>query len=170
MKIVFLLFFFAVFGTGCSTTIYLVRHAEKQAAPNSTMSADPDLSEAGKQRARALASELSSKKFAAIYTTPYKRTQQTAEPLATASSLQLTTYAANKGDALVDSLSGEKNKIYLVVGHSNTVLLMLQKLGLQPSLKEIKDDDYDNLFEVRIKRFPGKKIRLTEKTYGKVSP
>jgi phosphohistidine phosphatase SixA len=169
MKNVCRLLVLIILNTSCSSTIYVVRHAEKQAS-NNTMSADPDLSDAGKQRALALADVLASKKFTAIYATPYKRTQQTAEPLAVAASLPITTYAANKGEVLIDSLSGKKNKTYLVVGHSNTLLPMLRKLGLQPSLKEIKDDDYDNLFVVRIKRFPGKKARLTEKTYGQVSP
>ncbi len=169
MKIVYV-FMILVVSSGCSSTIYVVRHAEKQAASTNTMNADPDLSEAGKQRAKALADLFASKKFTALYATPYKRTRQTAEPLAVAASMPVTTYAANRGDVLLDSLSSQKNKTYLVVGHSNTLLPMLRKLGLQPSVNEIKDDDYDNLFEVRIKRFGGKKTTLSEKTYGQVSP
>ncbi|MES2645510.1 MAG: histidine phosphatase family protein [Bacteroidota bacterium] len=170
MKIICVILFFSIIATSCSTTIYVVRHAEKQATSNNMMSADPELSDAGKKRALALADALASKKFTALYATPYKRTQQTAEPLTVAASLPIKTYAANKGEVLIDSLSNKKNKTYLVIGHSNTLLPMLRKLGLQPSLKEINDDDYDNLYEVRIKRFAGKKITLTEKTYGQVSP
>ena len=68
-------------------SIFVVRHAERaDAAPGASamMDSDPDLSAAGKARAQSLASMLKDAKITAIYTTRYKRTKQTAEPLAAA--------------------------------------------------------------------------------------
>ena len=68
-------------------TIFLVRHAERaDTTPGTspTMAADPDLSEAGRARAESLATALKDAKITAIYATKYKRTQQTAAPLAKA--------------------------------------------------------------------------------------
>lgn len=154
----------------CSSTIYVVRHAEKQAANGAMMGNDPDLSVEGKLRAKALAELLAGKGIKAAYATPYKRTQQTAAPTAAAQNLSVTTYPPNQGNALIDSLARQKNKNFLIVGHSNTVPALLRHLGLNPSMQDIPENDFDNLFTVRIQWFFGKKMRLVQSTYGAVSP
>ena len=60
-----------------ANTIYLVRHAEKQ-----DDSKDPALSECGQKRAQALAALFADIPLAAVYATPYQRTQQTAAAVA----------------------------------------------------------------------------------------
>src|SRR5205823_9140645 len=60
------------------STIFIVRHAEKAASGGD----NPDLSEAGRARAETLASMLKDAGVSAIYVTEFKRTQQTAAPLA----------------------------------------------------------------------------------------
>src|ERR1700726_58877 len=67
-------------------TIFIVRHAEKADATK-----DPDLSEAGRHRAEYLAKMLKDANISAIYATEFKRTQQTAAPLAKALSLSVMT-------------------------------------------------------------------------------
>ncbi|HUQ19922.1 MAG TPA: histidine phosphatase family protein, partial [Gemmatimonadaceae bacterium] len=63
-----------------STTVYLVRHAEKEISnPND---ADPDISSIGRDRAKALASRLGASGVTTIIATQFKRTQETAQPLA----------------------------------------------------------------------------------------
>ena len=52
------------------------------------------LSEAGKARAQSLAAALKDARITAIFTTAFKRTQQTAEPLAKALGIQLTVVPA----------------------------------------------------------------------------
>ena len=67
--------------------VIVVRHAERAddgASPGTSMAAspDPELSEAGKARALKLAAMLGDAGIVAIYTTEYRRTKNTAAPLA----------------------------------------------------------------------------------------
>ncbi|MFM1794038.1 MAG: hypothetical protein RL642_423, partial [Bacteroidota bacterium] len=53
--------------------------------------------------------------------------------------------------------------------HSNTVLQMIQELGLKPSKKEIPDEEYDNLFVVYLKSKNGSggyTLKLKELKFG----
>ena len=85
------------------------------------MAADPDLSEAGRARAQSLADVLKDAKITAIFATEFKRTQQTAAPLAKA----LGTHG-DDGHVEDDSRRSSRSSRpptgnVLVVGHSNTV-------------------------------------------------
>src|SRR5690606_18387538 len=76
--------------------VIVVRHAERAdagAAAGAAMTAspDPELSAAGKARAQGLAAMLKDVGVAAIYTTEYRRTIDTAQPLADALSVTRTT-------------------------------------------------------------------------------
>lgn len=129
-------------------TIFLVRHAERAdtvpgASP--TMAADPDLSEAGRARAESLATALKDAKITAIYATKYKRTQQTAAPLAKALALTVNIVAADAAE-VVKQLASAKGNV-LVVGHSNTVPDVIKGLGATAPVT-IGDDEFDNLFIV----------------------
>lgn len=128
--------------------IFVVRHAERADASTGgspMMVGDPDLSDAGKARAQALAATLKDAKITTIYTTQYKRTRQTAEPLAKALGIQPTVVAANDMPALIEKLKGGGNA--LVVGHSNTIGQVVAQLGAGDPIK-VADDEYDNLFVV----------------------
>ena len=131
------------------TSVFVVRHAERAdavAGTAPTMATDPDLSDIGKARAQSLASALKDAGITAIYTTEYKRTQQTAEPLAKALGIALTPVPARDMPALLQKLkSGTGNA--LVVGHSNTVGEVIAGLGVTEPVK-LTDNDYDNLFVV----------------------
>jgi bisphosphoglycerate-dependent phosphoglycerate mutase len=66
----------------------------------------------------------------------------------------------------------ESGENALVVGHSNTVLTMIQELELKPSKNEIPDTEYDNLYVVYLKNKNGRggfTLRLKEMKYGKSS-
>jgi len=169
MRIVaFLLISFLL--TSCSTTIYVVRHAEK-AAPDATMNSDVNLSAAGQARAQALKQTLSADKLSAVYATQYKRTQQTVQPTAADKGLSVNIYQAAAGNTLLDTLSKIRGKKYLVAGHSNTVPSMIRSLGLTLSFTgDIPENDYDNLFVIRVKWGSTKTIRVAERTYGLISP
>lgn len=129
-------------------TIVLVRHAERADAGTGppTMAADPSLSDAGRARAASLAAMLKDAGVTAIFATEFKRTQETAMPLARALGLEPTTVPAKDVTGLVDRLRKARGTV-LVVGHSNTVPEIIKALGV-PTAPSIADDEYDNLFIV----------------------
>jgi broad specificity phosphatase PhoE len=130
-------------------TIFLVRHAERADAASGgspMMASDPDLSEAGRARAMSLAAALKDAGITAIFTTEYKRTRQTAEPIARALGIEATVVAARDMPALIEKLKSATANA-LVVGHSNTVGEVIAGLGVIEPVK-LQDTDYDNLFVV----------------------
>lgn len=128
--------------------IIVVRHAERAdaAAGAPTMGADPSLSAAGHARAAALAEMLKDLGVTNIFVTEYKRTQETAGPLAKALNLSPTTIAAKDTQRLVERVRQSKGAV-LVVGHSNTVPDIIKTLGVTTPVT-VGDDEYDNLFIV----------------------
>jgi phosphohistidine phosphatase SixA len=129
------------------STVFIVRHAEK--ADNSK---DAELSEAGRARAEALANMLRDSKISVIYTTEFKRTQQTAAPLAKALGLTVTPLPSENHAALVAKLRTSTANS-LVVGHGNTMPDVIKALGIQEPVN-IPDSDYDNLFVVLLGEKP----------------
>lgn len=133
--------------------VILVRHAERadggaagqpmtgQSTPNNP---DPELSDAGKARAARLATMLADSGIVAIYTTEYRRTKDTAAPLA--AQLKLTPQVLGSRDqaALVAGIKSHTSGAVLVVGHSNSVPAIIKALG-GPDVT-IADAEYDNLF------------------------
>ena len=154
MKLMRIVLALVLFGGVASTaaaqpTIFLVRHAERADAGMSgagTMASDPDLSDAGRARAESLARMLKDAGVVAIYTTEFKRTQQTAAPLAKALGIEMVTVPANTPTTLLEALKNARGNV-VVVGHSNTVPDLLRGLGVTPAVK-IDDKEFDNLFVV----------------------
>ena len=111
------------FESQATTTIIFVRHAEKAQTPPE----DPGLSPAGERRRAELTRQLVDADVVAgidaIYSTPYKRTVQTAQPLAEALNLPINRYDPDDNEAVLDRILKEhKGKIILVVGHSDTTM------------------------------------------------
>jgi broad specificity phosphatase PhoE len=128
-------------------TIFVVRHTEKADA-----SKDPDLSEAGRGRAEALAKVLRDGNITAIYATEFKRTQETAAPLAKALGIPITTVPAKDSAALVTKLRSSNGNA-LVVGHGDTIPDLIKALGISEAIN-IGQNDYDNLFEIVLDEKP----------------
>lgn len=130
-------------------SVILVRHAERAdtmggAAP--TMANDPDLSDAGRTRAARLATMLRDAAITHIFVTEFKRTQQTAQPLAAALGLKPTVIKAADTKALLTQVRAATGGV-LIVGHSNSVPEIAAALsGTKPIT--IADDDYSNLLVV----------------------
>ena len=118
-----------------------IRHAEKADATK-----DPDLAEAGRARAEALAKALRDANITAIYVTEFKRTQQTAAPLAKALGITVTVLPAQDSAALIAKLRA-LNGNALVVGHGDTIPNLIKALGVSEPIN-IAENDYDNLFAV----------------------
>ena len=100
-------------------TIVVVRHAEKA----SDTARDPELSDAGHARARALAAALRDEPLVAAWSSDFRRTRQTAAPAAQAHGLDVRTYdAALPAEEFARQLRrAHASGFVLVVGHSNTV-------------------------------------------------
>jgi broad specificity phosphatase PhoE len=130
-----------------ATTIIVVRHAEK-ARSGST---DPPLSAAGVLRARSLAHALGDidvlSGIDAIYASPYRRTRDTAKPLASALGLKIEKYDPLDSAAVAKRvLSRHTGQSVLIVGHSNTIGDLIAAFGGSEDVPPIADDEYDNMY------------------------
>jgi phosphohistidine phosphatase SixA len=144
------------------TTIYLVRHGEKDLTPGL---ADPSLTPAGEARAELLAKQLAKRHPAALFTTDTRRTRATLAPLAQATGLTPEVYSAKEPAGLAGRLQQEyAGKTVVVVGHSNTLLPLLAALGVAPLPGEIRDEEYNYLFKVTLRA--GEPARLIMSRYG----
>src|SRR5213075_2310262 len=139
----FLLVFLAVSIASAQPVVIIVRHAEKAANGGS----DPDLSSAGRSRADALARILKDSGITAIFTSEFKRTQETAAPTATSIGVTATVVPAKDTVALVAKLH-QLNGNALVVGHGDTIPNMIKALGINSPIN-IPDEDYSELLIVR---------------------
>ncbi|GLP97100.1 SixA phosphatase family protein [Paraferrimonas sedimenticola] len=122
--------------------IYLVRHAEKQLDVK-----DPELTAQGQQRALALAELLRQKPVERIMSSDYRRTRQTAAPLAEQLGQTVEIYNAKDLQALANTLR-ERAVTTVVVGHSNTTPELALLLGA-PDFGEIEEkSEYDRLYVI----------------------
>ncbi len=125
--------------------IFLVRHAER-AAISGHVPSDTGLSPEGRARAEALAQALKDAQIAAIYTTEYKRSNETAAPLAQSLGIRPEVIPGDDLRSLVAKLKAAQGNV-LVVGHSNTLPQIISALGIS-SRVTVAESDYDNLFVV----------------------
>ena len=151
------------FESQATTTMIFVRHAEKALVPVD----NPGLSPAGELRAAELARQLVDADVVAgidaIYSTPYRRTVETAQPVADALGLEVDFYSPDDDDeTVVDGMvAAHKGRIILVVGHSNTLPALIAALGASKNVPPIADDEYDNIYLISIPWFgKTKTIRL----------
>lgn len=154
----------AMVTASCSHSYYIVRHAEKEqpSASGSAVNNDPALSEAGKVRAIVLRDELKKKHIRHIYATNTQRAKSTAQPLSEAIGVATQIYSST--DSLIMELQKIKKGNVLVVGHSNTVDDIVNKLCGETKIQnDLADSQYDNLFIVKYK---GKKITFIKHKYG----
>ncbi len=146
------------------TTVWIVRHAEKDLKKPSDP--DPGLSLDGQDRAKDLATLLQPKRVLAVYSTPFKRTMQTAEPTAYGHGVTVETYDPADPAALAATvLRQHKGGSVLIVGHSNTVLELVEAFGIKRPLPALSEDDYDYVFAVTVQ---GNTIQLLTSQYGKL--
>ena len=127
--------------------VFVVRHAERADRGMMKIDTDPGLSTAGQARAAKLAAILADSGIKAIYATEFRRTQDTAGPLAARLGLPVQRYSSKDSGALVAALRKEHaGDIVFVVGHSNTVPEIIKALcGAGVTIAET---EYDNLFIV----------------------
>ena len=126
-------------------TVLLVRHADIDLPPATD---DDPLNEAGRARAEALARLLVQAGVSTVFTSTFRRTKETVEPvlkdLGTAARLMpAPATVARKARA------GELGAVVMIAGHSNTVPDVIAALGV-PSPPVIGETQFDNLFVVTV--------------------
>ena len=136
-------------------TIILVRHAEKVDA-----SQDPELTEAGKQRAERLAKIVKKYKPGAIYSTDFKRTRDTAAPMAARRRLKVEIYDPKNPADLIDTIMKSKTKRFMIVGHSNTIPGLANLLGKKELFKNLDDAEHGVIWIMRLKDGELRKIEI----------
>ncbi|RYG20492.1 MAG: histidine phosphatase family protein [Chitinophagaceae bacterium] len=142
--------------------VWIVRHAEKDTSD--VKERDPDLSSAGAERAEALKKELKGQRIDSIFSTDYKRTKLTGFPLADITGISIKTYEPTKVAEFVKSLKeNAAGKKILIIGHSNTVLELIEAFGAKRPVEKISDKEYDYLFSLTIK---GDKVEVKTDKYG----
>ena len=159
------------FESQATTTLIFVRHAEKA----DVVGDNPGLSIAGTARAIQLARLLGDADVIAgvdeIYVSQFRRTIDTARPLARRLNIDPRGYEASNIDGTMRTiLTQHKGKIVLVVGHSNTIAPMVAELGGSKRVPEIADDEYDNLYIVTIPWFGKVKTLRIRFGAGVVTP
>jgi broad specificity phosphatase PhoE len=141
-----------------TTTVVLVRHAEKAL---STID-DPPLSPEGEQRSERLAQMFGEPSGAgrleAIYVTDTRRSQQTAAPLAARLHLTPTVLPAGDAAAAASRVLGEhRGGTVLLVCHSNTLPQLVRELSGR-LIEPISDADYTEIYVLSVPRFGGSSI------------
>lgn len=121
----------------------LVRHAEKEAGN------DPGLTPEGSDRALRLAELLQQEEVTAIYSTDYRRTKATVDPLAIKSSLLTQVYTPME-EAFLPSLFEQypKGGLFVIAGHSNTIPGLVNQLIGEKKYLQLDEKDYNDLFIV----------------------
>jgi len=124
----------------CATTVILLRHAEKATQPAD----DPPLTAAGRARANVLADVLADAGVNAIFVTEFRRTVETAAPLAARIHLQPRVVSAGNKQELVETVRKIQDGTVVILGHSNTIPGIVAELGGTSSLV-IPETEFDNL-------------------------
>ena len=128
-----------------TTVYYCIRHAEKDRSDADNK--NPNLTEAGKQRAAKWAKVFENVAFDAIYSTDYNRTQQTALPTSLMQELEIQSYDPRNLYS-ADFAAATQGKTVLVVGHSNTTPMFVNAVLEKETYPWIADDNNGMLFIV----------------------
>jgi phosphohistidine phosphatase SixA len=132
-------------------TIVLVRHSEKDTSPNADKR-DPDLSTEGRRRAERLADILNRYKPREIFSTNFKRTRQTAEPIARKRNIEIQLYNAEDQEALVRRIMASRTGRNLIIGHSNTLPHLANLLAGKLIFRELPESEYGIYWVLHFKK------------------
>jgi broad specificity phosphatase PhoE len=153
-----MVFSFAIFaawlwGTADSTTVIVIRHAEKDLG----IVVDPPLTVAGQARAALLARMFGGSKVLgqvdAIYVSPALRNRLTAAPLAARLGISATVAPADDPEGLARRVLREHSGgRVLVIGHNDTVPQIVAALTGLTHIPEISGEEYGTMYIVTVPR------------------
>ena len=132
-----------------TSVYYFIRHAEKDRSDSTNK--NPSLTIQGLERANKWALFFKDKNIAAVYSTNYKRTQQTALPIAKEQNLEIISYTAKE---LISEkfIANNKGKNIVIVGHSNTTPELVNSLLGEKKYEDIADSENNNVFIVTLNK------------------
>jgi broad specificity phosphatase PhoE len=136
-----------------TTTVFVIRHAEKALTPPD----DPPLSPTGEARAVALAEQLGRAPkglgIDCIYVSEFRRTQETLRPLANRLGIPMIVVpAADSALVAKRALREYRGGRILIVGHSNTVPAIVEELS-GDRVPEMDESEYGIVYVVAVPRF-----------------
>lgn len=126
---------------------WVIRHAEKDLTPGVP---DAALTEAGLARAAAWAERFRAEPLAAVLCTKWRRSRETAGPIASAHGIEPTIVDADAGAAASAVRALLPGSRVVIVGHSNTIPPILDALGAGVPGLTISEDEYGGVWEVSV--------------------
>ena len=129
------------------STFYFIRHAEKDRTDPENR--DPELNQNGLDRAIRWAEVFDPIPLDKVYSTNYERTSMTAAPISIKKDIDIEYYDPRAIDMEEFKLVNEGKNV-LVVGHSNTTPVMVNKVIGMEKYDQMEDTDNSSLFIVRI--------------------
>lgn len=126
-----------------STTIYLIRHAEKLDDTKNT-----DLSPKGYERAENWKKYFEKTPIDAFYSSGFQRARRTCQPMAFSRDIDISIYKNHLMD-LKEILDKNKGKSVLIVGHSNRIPTFINKLLGEEKYPEILEPEFGNLYIIK---------------------
>lgn len=159
------------FESQATTTIIFVRNADVEAA--AAANGDPALSVLGRRRAELLADALQDIDVVAgvdaIYASEFRRTQQTAAPVARRLELDVRiTDPYQIEDFMAQLLREHKGEIVLVVTHGDVLAPLVEELHGSKNIPAMDDVSDDNIYIVTIPWFG--KVKTLRLHYGLLLP
>ena len=132
-----------------TSVYYFIRHAEKDRSDSTNK--NPSLTIQGLERANKWALFFKDKNIAAVYSTNYIRTQQTALPIAKEQNIEIISYTAKE---LISEkfIANNKGKNIVIVGHSNTTPELVNSLLGEKKYEDIADSENNNVFIVTLNK------------------
>ena len=146
-----------LFDARATTVVFVVRHAETDAATD----ADPVLSVEGRERAARLAKVLSQAQpvrgLDAIFASEFRRTHQTVTPLSETLALPVNLVPSATWGELPSRIKREyRGQYVLIAGSANTVPQIVK--GLSGQEVTIRDDEYDAMFIIFVPQIARTKV------------
>ena len=142
-----------VWFTASTTTVIVIRHAEKE----TVAATDPPLSPAGEARAELLARMFgyarAPGRLDGIYVSDTLRSRSTAAPLASRLGISPTVAPNDDSKRLANrALRENRGKRVMIVGHTNTVPDIVAALSGRGDIPEMDEKDYGTMYIVTVPR------------------
>lgn len=140
-----LLVFQQTIGQSETTTLYLIRHAEK-----ADSSQNPELSEDGIKRSVRWTKLFEKTTIDVFFTTLTRRAQMTCSTIATSKQKDMIFYDFSKF-SLKKTIEKYPGKTILIVGHSNTIPKQINDFLGEEIYSQIDENEFGNLYTITLR-------------------